>query len=135
MLFENFSAPNSSALLKRSVSMDSPQVENEQMANETPVSVETNQEPKRPAPEKDEIIALVIDSAPLLKGTPLRHLAQRFCTIPEVVGEIRDKQSREYIKNLPFELELITPSEDAMKAGNATITQLYFASYARYCLT
>ncbi|CAO3665886.1 unnamed protein product [Umbelopsis vinacea] len=96
--------------------MDSPQVENEQMANETPVNVETNQEPKRPAPEKDEIIALVIDSAPLLKGTPLRHLAQRFCTIPEVVGEIRDKQSREYIKNLPFELELITPSEDAMKA-------------------
>ncbi|KAJ2958383.1 hypothetical protein NQZ79_g6004 [Umbelopsis isabellina] len=73
--------------------------------------------PEKTQPEKDHIIALVIDSAPLLKGTPLRHLAERFCTIPEVVSEIRDKQSREYIKKLPFELELITPSEESMKAG------------------
>ncbi|KAM3578991.1 20S-pre-rRNA D-site endonuclease nob1 [Umbelopsis sp. WA50703] len=80
------------------------------------VEVETPAAPEKIQPEKDQIIALVIDSAPLLKGTPLRHLAERFCTIPEVVSEIRDKQSREYIKKLPFELELITPSEESIKA-------------------
>jgi hypothetical protein len=83
------------------------------------VEVETPAAPEKIQPEKDQIIALVIDSAPLLKGTPLRHLAERFCTIPEVVSEIRDKQSREYIKKLPFELELITPSEESIKAGKS----------------
>ncbi|KAI9289073.1 Nin one binding Zn-ribbon like-domain-containing protein [Umbelopsis sp. AD052] len=93
--------------------MEHPVNDSEQIAQDTPV---VDQEVARPPLEKDQVLTLVIDSAPLLKGTPLRHLAQRFCTIPEVVGEIRDKNAREHIKKLPFELELITPSDEAIKA-------------------
>ncbi|KAI8582184.1 hypothetical protein K450DRAFT_229441 [Umbelopsis ramanniana AG] len=93
--------------------MEHPVNDSEQIAQDTPV---VDQEVAKPQLEKDQVLTLVIDSAPLLKGTPLRHLAQRFCTIPEVVGEIRDKNAREHIKKLPFELELITPSDEAIKA-------------------
>jgi rRNA maturation endonuclease Nob1 len=94
--------------------MEHPVNDSEQIAQDSPV---VDQEVTKPQLEKDQVLTLVIDSAPLLKGTPLRHLAQRFCTIPEVVGEIRDKNAREHIKKLPFELELITPSDEAIKAG------------------
>lgn len=95
-------------------------VENVELVADAPEAVDTPEEQKKTSPGKDEIIALVVDSAPLLKGTPLRHVAQRFCTIPEVVGEIRDKHSREYVRNLPFELELITPTDEAIKAGKCS---------------
>ena len=45
--------------------------------------------------------------------------SQRFVTVPEVLQEIRDKHARRVLDNLPFELELRTPSNDAMIAVRA----------------
>ncbi|CAG8515646.1 8431_t:CDS:2 [Paraglomus occultum] len=62
-----------------------------------------------------KVISLVLDSGPLIKSTPFRYLAQKFYTIPEVLNEIRDNKSREYVSQLPFELEIKNPSEHALK--------------------
>lgn len=70
-----------------------------------------------PKSTKDKVVSLVVDSAPLLKAIPLAHLADKFYTVPEVIAEIRDEQSREYLKRLPFEFQIKTPSEEALKAG------------------
>ena len=38
---------------------------------------------------------LVVDSGPLIKGIRLERIdAERFVTVPEVLSEIRDKQTR-----------------------------------------
>ncbi|CAG8438264.1 581_t:CDS:2 [Ambispora leptoticha] len=64
---------------------------------------------------KNEVISLVLDSGSLIKGTPVRHLAEKFYTVPEVLAEIRDKKSRDYLAQLPFELISLTPSDQALK--------------------
>ncbi|CAG8609415.1 5965_t:CDS:2 [Ambispora gerdemannii] len=64
---------------------------------------------------KNKVISLVLDSGSLIKGTPVRHLAEKFYTVPEVLAEIRDKESRDYLAQLPFELISLTPSDQALK--------------------
>ncbi|KAI9209857.1 Nin one binding Zn-ribbon like-domain-containing protein [Polychytrium aggregatum] len=63
----------------------------------------------------DRVDTLVVDAAPLIKGNRLEHLASNFVTIPEVLGEIRDRQARSAMATLPFELKVRAPSEEAMK--------------------
>ncbi|RKO88837.1 Nin one binding Zn-ribbon like-domain-containing protein [Blyttiomyces helicus] len=65
---------------------------------------------------KDTVHTLVVDAAPLIKATPIAHLATRFITTPDVMREIRDRQARANLAALPFELEVRAPSEDAMAA-------------------
>ena len=61
---------------------------------------------------------LVVDSGPLIKGVRLERFgAERYVTVPEVLGELRDSQARALLESLPFELELREPSDEAMKAG------------------
>ena len=72
-----------------------------------------------------KVISLVLDSGPLIKNTPIHHLAQKFYTIPEVLNEIRDKKSREYVGQLPFELEIKNPSEHALREGKFKINLSY----------
>ncbi|KAI8594002.1 Nin one binding Zn-ribbon like-domain-containing protein [Geranomyces variabilis] len=65
---------------------------------------------------RDNVTTLVVDSAPLIKLTPIGHLAQRFVTVQEVISEIRDPRAREHLAQLPFKLETRVPSADAMQA-------------------
>ncbi|KND04395.1 rRNA-binding endoribonuclease [Spizellomyces punctatus DAOM BR117] len=65
---------------------------------------------------RDTVLTLVVDAAPLIKGTPLGHLAEGFITIPEVLKEIRDRQARQALAQLHFDLETRVPSEEAMAA-------------------
>ena len=61
---------------------------------------------------------LVVDSGPLIKGVRLERFgAERYVTVPEVLGELRDSQARALLESLPFDLELREPSDEAMKAG------------------
>ncbi|KAJ3001620.1 Nin1 binding protein, partial [Thoreauomyces humboldtii] len=64
----------------------------------------------------DAVHTLIIDSAPLIKNTPISHLATRFVTIPEVVSEIRDKAARENLARLPYDLETRVPSDESLAA-------------------
>ncbi|KAL1917901.1 uncharacterized protein VTP21DRAFT_3735 [Calcarisporiella thermophila] len=65
---------------------------------------------------KDIVLNLVLDTAAFVRQVPLRHLAQNFVTIPEVLAEVRDERAREYLNNLPFKIQVRTPTEEAVKA-------------------
>ncbi|KAI8924226.1 Nin one binding Zn-ribbon like-domain-containing protein [Entophlyctis helioformis] len=76
-------------------------------------------EPATPRPlltSKDKVATLVVDSGPLIKGHQLAHLSSSFVTIPEVLAELRDKQTREAVAALPFQLQTRVPSEEAIAA-------------------
>ncbi|KAI8987512.1 Nin one binding Zn-ribbon like-domain-containing protein [Mycotypha africana] len=59
---------------------------------------------------------LVIDTNAIINGMSLRNLAEEFYTIPEVLQEVRDARTREFLSRLPFEIKLMNPSEESMKA-------------------
>jgi len=65
---------------------------------------------------KDTIVSLVLDSAPLIKRVNLFPMAQKFYTIPEVIAEIRDKQAREQLENSLVDIQVKVPSEEALNA-------------------
>ncbi|GIL95464.1 hypothetical protein Vretimale_1488, partial [Volvox reticuliferus] len=68
-----------------------------------------------PPPSAEERIA-VVDTNAIISGLRLEHLADRYCTIPEVVAEVRDKQSRTFLSTLPFSLDVREPSDESIKA-------------------
>lgn len=39
--------------------------------------------------------------------------------VQEVVGEIRDKKSREWLQALPYRLDIMEPCDESVKAGSA----------------
>jgi len=67
--------------------------------------------------QDDPLLHLVLDSGGLIHSTieELRIKAHNFWTIPEVLGEIRDKKTRLKLEHLPFELKTKEPSDEAMK--------------------
>ncbi|KAG0246697.1 Nin1 binding protein [Mortierella sp. GBA43] len=46
----------------------------------------------------------------------LRTLGNKFYTIPEVLNEIRDKQARDDLALLPFDIQVINPTEASVRA-------------------
>ncbi|KAL6762805.1 Nin one binding Zn-ribbon like-domain-containing protein [Haematococcus lacustris] len=58
----------------------------------------------------------VVDANAIISGLSLRHLADRFVTIQEVLNEVRDKQSRQFLASLPFGLAVAEPSEESLRA-------------------
>ncbi|KAF9327216.1 Nin1 binding protein [Podila minutissima] len=66
----------------------------------------------------DKAKNLVLDTSPFLRGgaSKLRALADKFYTIPEVLNEIRDKQARNDLALLPFDIEVINPNESSVRA-------------------
>ncbi|KAG0049556.1 Nin1 binding protein [Gryganskiella cystojenkinii] len=66
----------------------------------------------------DRAVSLVLDTSPFLRGgaTKLRALADKFFTIPEVLNEIRDKQARNDLAMLPFDIQVINPNESSVRA-------------------
>lgn len=69
---------------------------------------------------------LVVDSGGFIKAAPLRELADTLVTLQEVVAEIRDKETRQRMQVLPYELQFRNPtshglvkvSEFAKKTGD-----------------
>ena len=62
----------------------------------------------------------VVDANALITGTGLLNLARfadRVVTVPEVLREVRDKQSRATLAALPFTIETREPDDDSTKAG------------------
>ncbi|KAF9898033.1 Nin1 binding protein, partial [Lobosporangium transversale] len=66
----------------------------------------------------DRAVHLILDTSPFLRGgaSKLRALADKFYTIPEVLNEIRDRQARNDLAMLPFDIEVINPSEASVRA-------------------
>ena len=66
----------------------------------------------------------VIDANAIITGTGLLNLmrvADRVVTIPEVLKEVRDKQSRTVLASLPFKIETQEPTEDSVHAGECAL--------------
>ena len=53
---------------------------------------------------------LVVDSGGFIRNAPLRELAGRLVTLQDVVSEIRDKETRQRMQVLPYDLEFRNPS-------------------------
>ncbi|RIA82016.1 Nin one binding Zn-ribbon like-domain-containing protein [Glomus cerebriforme] len=64
---------------------------------------------------KQKIKSLVVDSGPLIKGINVRSFAEKIYTIPEVINEIRDKHSRDFLNQISFDLQIKVPSDEALK--------------------
>ena len=43
---------------------------------------------------------LVLDAGPLLSLAPLRGIAGRYVTVPQVLGELKDQKAREHFEKL-----------------------------------
>lgn len=61
---------------------------------------------------------VVLDANVMISGTPLSlALTERVVTIPEVLEEVRDKQSRQAVESLPFKITTLEPSDESLSAG------------------
>ena len=64
---------------------------------------------------------LVLDAGPLLSLTPLRGLAERFLTVPQVLDELKDKRAREHFERLALtagvQIEIRNPDAAALVKG------------------
>lgn len=78
-----------------------------------------------PAKEKDgpctcnQAPVAVIDANAIIQRNGLLNLKQNYdtiVTIPQVLNEIRDSESRQALASLPFSIETREPSEESMKA-------------------
>jgi len=58
---------------------------------------------------------LVIDSGGFIKNAPIREICSNAYTIPEVVAEIKDKETRKRLKMLPYELHFKDPNVQAIQ--------------------
>lgn len=66
----------------------------------------------------------VLDANALIAGTGLLGLmasVDKAVTTPEVLREVRDKQSRAALEALPFSIETREPDEDSVKAGDTAL--------------
>ncbi len=75
--------------------------------------------PAEAPPPSDTERIVVVDTNAIISGLRLENLADRFCTISEVLTEVRDQQSRTYLSTLPYQLQVMEPTEDSVKAGEA----------------
>lgn len=62
-------------------------------------------------------MAVVDANAIIQGGQKLSHSADRFVSVDEVISEIRDPTSRHSLNFLPFTIDTLEPSPDALKKG------------------
>ncbi|KAG8702314.1 Nin1 binding protein, partial [Ceratobasidium sp. 394] len=59
------------------------------------------------------VLTLVLDAGPLLSLHPLRGLAERYVTVPQVIAELKDSRVREHLERLELssgvKLEVLDP--------------------------
>ncbi|ORX65965.1 hypothetical protein DL89DRAFT_249800 [Linderina pennispora] len=64
------------------------------------------------------VVTLVVDTNPFIKGLPLDHIANKFVTIPEVLGELRSRASKDRYQSLDMKygIDVIEPDAESMNA-------------------
>jgi RNA-binding protein NOB1 len=82
----------------------------------SPVAPNAEQDLESASPSGQDKVA-VVDANAIINGIRVDSLAARLVTVPEVLDEIRDKQSRQFLATLPFGVETKEPSEESIKAG------------------
>jgi len=59
---------------------------------------------------------LVVDSGGFVRNCPIHEMCKNAYTVPGVVAEIKDKQTRQRLKVLPYELKFRDPSPASIQA-------------------
>jgi len=59
----------------------------------------------------DKILHLILDSGAFIRGSHLQDVAHNLYSIRQVIEEIKDKETRDRLQCLPFELKLIEPDQ------------------------
>jgi hypothetical protein len=60
---------------------------------------------------------VIVDANAIINGIRLEGIADKAVTIQEVLAEVRDKQSRQFLASLAIKIEIAEPSEESIKAG------------------
>ena len=60
---------------------------------------------------------LVVDSSGFMRCTSLESVANEIFTIRDVVGEVKDPQTRQRLSVLPFELKFRDPRPEEIRTG------------------
>ena len=58
---------------------------------------------------------LVIDSVGFIRSPPLQEFGQNLITLHEVIEEIRDKEAKQRLKALPYDLQFVDPDTESIK--------------------
>ncbi|KAJ1809499.1 20S-pre-rRNA D-site endonuclease nob1 [Coemansia sp. RSA 2598] len=63
------------------------------------------------------VVTLVVDTNPFVKGLPLEHIATKFVTVPDVLGELKSRASKERYEmlNMKHGVETMVPDADSMQ--------------------
>lgn len=73
-------------------------------------------------PPKDEVHfahrakKLVLDAGAIIKLQRADNFAKELYTTPRILGEIRDRQARQHLANLPAQLKVRSPDTESMKS-------------------
>jgi len=58
---------------------------------------------------------LVIDTAGFIRNAPLQEFGQNLITLNEVTEEIRDKETKQRLRCLPYQLQFMEPNPESIK--------------------
>ncbi|KAJ2703095.1 20S-pre-rRNA D-site endonuclease nob1 [Coemansia sp. IMI 203386] len=63
------------------------------------------------------VVTLVVDTNPFVKGLPLEHIATKFVTVPDVIGELKSRASKERYEmlNLKHGIDTMVPDAESMQ--------------------
>lgn len=65
---------------------------------------------------KQNVEFLVVDSGAFIKNAPINDIGLNICTVKEIVNEVLDKNTRERLQVLPYEIVFREPSAEAIHA-------------------
>ena len=66
-----------------------------------------------------QVSTAVIDTNAIIAGMRLEGIAEHLCTIPEVLQEVKDQKSRDFLETFPHNIRSTQPTEESLKAGDA----------------
>lgn len=66
--------------------------------------------------ERQNVEFLVVDSGAFIKNAPINDIGMNICTVKEVVNEVLDKNTRNRLQVLPYEINFREPSAEAIHA-------------------
>ena len=84
------------------------------IANKSP---QAPAEPSGIAAAKQEKFCAVIDTNAIIDGSQLQLYGEELATIPEVLAEVKDKRTRDFLERFPFEFRSMEPAPESLRAG------------------
>ena len=63
----------------------------------------------------------VIDTNAIIDGSQLQLYGELLVTIPEVLAEVKDKKTRDFLERFPFKLQSMEPNPESLRAGKLTV--------------